>query len=214
MPLSDIKPSDSVELPINSEIRDLALMYMVNSTYDSLLSNEYVAELDRLNNGSELRIIDMPEGYHCHIATDPENGCEYVEEYKRLWFAERDADLFTKQQIKRFACTYCEGLPLKNVDQFNVGEYMDLLITVRGDRAVVYSKLNKQFAFLKKAKYYTYTDDHPKEWFEIIGDLNNKYQTAPIFYDMESVNDYCEMVNQLVGSASSRETTGTLGDYK
>lgn len=206
IPLDQIKPNKLIDLPIHSDIRDLVIMYMVNSLYDSLLPREYIEELDQLNNGYELRIIEVPDGYHCHIVNDMECGYESVEEFSRMWVVGHDSESFTKQQIKRFAKIYADGFRIKNLDQFGVGEFMDLLIVVQDNRAVVFSKLSKQFAFLKKTTYHTANNDHPKEWFEIIGDINFKYQTVPLFFDVESVQEYYDLVGKMMASISTRES--------
>ena len=204
-PLKDIEPNKSISLPLNSDLRDLVVMYMVSQNYDSLLPRDYVEELDRLNGGNPLRIVEVPDGYHCHISSDDEYDHEYVQEFSRIWGADDDSESFTEQQIKRFSRIYEEGFRIKTLDQFGVGEYMDLLIAIKDDRAVVYSKLSKHFAFLKKNKYYTATNDHPKEWFEIIGNMNQKYQTTPMFFTVESVNEYYDLVGKMMASISTRQ---------
>ncbi len=204
-PLKDIEPNKSINLPLNSDLRDLVVMYMVSQNYDSLLPRDYVEELDRLNDGNPLRIVEVPDGYHCHISCDDEFGHEYVQEFSRIWGADDDSESFTEQQIKRFSRIYEEGFRIKTLDQFGVGEYMDLLIAIKGDRAVVYSKLSKHFAFLKKNTYYTATNDHPKVWFEIIGNMNQKYQTTPMFFTVESVNEYYDLVGKMMASISTRQ---------
>lgn len=200
-------PSDAmIDLPTMgvSEIRDLIMMYLVKSPYGSTISKELASELDKLNNGYELRIVEVPDGYQCIIMDDQEYGTEAVHECTKMWNADQDNDGFSKQQIKEFA--YYESQSNgKSVfpdtiivnGATTVGDpivYKDLIIAKKGDRAVVYSKLNGKLAFLKRNKYYCETAGHPIEWFEIVGDELNKFQLHQIFHDFETIHEYYSLI--------------------
>lgn len=51
------------------------------------------AELDEVNDGCFLRLVEVPYGHSCHISADSELGTEYVEEWHESWRAPQDLRL-------------------------------------------------------------------------------------------------------------------------
>ena len=211
----DVPNDGIIPLPFMgvSEIRDLIVMYLVLDPYNPYIPKDVAEKMDSLNKGYALRVVEVPDGYQCLITDAPEYGIESVQECTRLWNADLDADGFTKQQIKNFA--YIESLSEKT-DRFpdtitvdgatTVGEpiiFKDLVIAKKGKRAVVYSKLNDKVAFLKKAEYYRDTLDHPIKWFEIVGEVTNKFQTNTLFHDISEINEYYDLV-KVVGTYADK----------
>ena len=211
MKFDDIPPDASVSLPLDSELRDLIVFSMPISLYDSCLPMEYVAKLDELNDMCEIRIVSVPDGYHCHIVAHEENFNEWVEEYTRVWGTGFDAESFTIEQIKRFASREAIHLE-KLLDNEDVIEFQDLLIARKGNLAVAYSKLTSKVTFLKKACYCKETGNHPMAWFEIVGgdDVNYKFQQSQIFFDMETVNTYYRLARKVSQSAHDLKAKGKL----
>ncbi len=211
-------PSDGmISLPFMgvSDIRDLIVMYLVLDPYNPFIPKDVAEKMDKLNGGYELRVVEVPDGYQCLITDDQDYGTESVQECARIWNADIDADGFTKQQIKNFA--YIESLSA-TTDRFpdtitvdgatTVGEpiiFKDLVIAKKGERAVVYSKLNDKVAFLKKAEYFRDTLDHPIKWFEIVGEVTNKFQTNTLFHDISELYDYYDLV-KVVGKYRKEKT--------
>jgi hypothetical protein len=211
-------PSDGmISLPFMgvSDIRDLIVMYLVLDPYNPFIPKDVAEKMDKLNGGYELRVVEVPDGYQCLITDDQDYGTESVQECARIWNADIDADGFTKQQIKNFA--YIESLSA-TTDRFpdtitvdgatTVGEpiiFKDLVIAKKGERAVVYSKLNDKVAFLKKAEYFRDTLDHPSKWFEIVGEVTNKFQTNTLFHDISELYDYYDLV-KVVGKYRKEKT--------
>ena len=211
----DVPNDGMISLPFMgvSEIRDLILMYLIQDSYNPYIPKDVAEKMDSLNGGYELRVVNVPDGYQCIITDDPEYGTESVQECTKIWNADIDADGFTKQQIKNFA--WIESLSV-TADRFpdtitvdgatTVGEpisFKDLVIAKKGDRAVVYSKLNDKVAFLKKAEYFRDTLDHPDKWFEIVGEVTNKFQTNTLFHDISELYDYYDLV-KVVGTYADK----------
>lgn len=211
----DVPNDGMISLPFMgvSEIRDLILMYLIQDSYNPYIPKDVAEKMDSLNGGYELRVANVPDGYQCLITDDQEYGTESVQECAKLWNADIDADGFTKQQIKNFA--WIESLSV-TTDRFpdtitvdgatTVGEpiiFKDLVIAKKGERAVVYSKLNDKVAFLKKAEYFRDTLDHPDKWFEIVGEVTNKFQTNTLFHDISELYDYYDLV-KVVGTYADK----------
>ncbi len=51
------------------------------------------AELDEVNSGCFLRLVEVPYGHSCYISADSELGTEYVEEWHESWSAPQDLRL-------------------------------------------------------------------------------------------------------------------------
>ena len=51
------------------------------------------AELDEVNDGCFLRLVEVPYGHSCYISADSELGTEYVEEWHESWRAPQDLRL-------------------------------------------------------------------------------------------------------------------------
>lgn len=51
------------------------------------------AELDEVNDGCFLRLVEVPYGHSCYISADSELGTEYVEEWHESWRAPHDVRL-------------------------------------------------------------------------------------------------------------------------
>lgn len=51
------------------------------------------SELDHINDGNLLRIVEVPYGHACYISSDSETGYESVEECHETWHAPKDENL-------------------------------------------------------------------------------------------------------------------------
>lgn len=213
----DVPNDGMISLPFMgvSDIRDLIVMYLLLDSYNSYIPKDVAEKMDKLNGGYELRVVEVPDGYQCIITDDPDYGTESVQECAKIWNADIDVDGFTKQQIKNFA--HIESLSV-TTDRFpdtitvdgatTVGEpiiFKDLVIAKKGELAVAYSKLNDKVAFLKKAEYFRDTLDHPIKWFEIVGEVTNKFQTNTLFHDISKLYEYFDLV-KVVGKYRKEKT--------
>jgi len=155
--------------------------------------------LDRHNNNTPLRIVEVPDGYHCGVTEDPETGCEFVEEYPKIWHARDDDDYAFIAAVKKF----CAHDASKH-DWYNEHEVYDLR-TNRGTVSLVLSgkygvarctnaEAEVKYMFIRKNEYYRPTDDHPeKAIFEICNLVQNRFSVQPVLVDAEQVLEYARL---------------------
>ena len=64
------------------------------------------SELDNINDGHLLRIVEVPYGHDCQISSDSETGYEYVEECHETWHAPQDDDLKCRIALEKMLVGY------------------------------------------------------------------------------------------------------------
>ena len=64
--------------------------------------------------------------------------------------------------------------------------------------SAVYSKISNEMFFIRMSTYFCETADHPKEWFEIVGETYGKLQTWPAFHDIETVKSYVSLAEAVM----------------
>lgn len=164
------------------------------------LGGDY-SKLDSLNCGCELRLVEVPDGYHCGVVEDPETGCEVVEEYPRIWVPMKDDEY----RFVRIVRELCHKASVKRKWNCNAtclvydrttGDGYSVKIATHKDYGV--AKCTKDgevsYLFLKKNTYYTATDDHGQECYEIVGDKENKFRLPVLFHSGNEVKTYCELI--------------------
>lgn len=196
---SELEGSNYIDIPPHSDFRDLIVLHILPSGY-TYRNADFFKKLDEANNGTELRIVDVPDGYHCFIVADPEYDCESVQELGRTWVPMTDERMLTKQLFIKFSHDFStgggtlegyntEGTPFK---------YEDLVIAIQGEHGAVYSKISNEMFFIRMSTYFCETADHPKEWFEIVGETYGKLQTWPAFHDIETVKSYVSLAEAVM----------------
>lgn len=159
----------------------------------------HYAMFDIMNDKTPLRIVEVPDGYHCGVTEDPETGCEFVEEYPKIWHARDDDDYAFIAAVKKF----CAHDASKH-DWYNEHEVYDLR-TDRGTVSLVLSgkygvarctnaEAEVKYMFIRKNEYYRPTDDHPeKAIFEICNLVQNRFSVQPVLVDAEQVLEYARL---------------------
>lgn len=153
------------------------------------------AEFDEANDCCPLRVVEVPEGYQCIIVPDPEMGCETVQEVARMWPVPHDDEWRAILTVRKF-CHDIEMHPEKPIEDRKVYGGFGVSMVFQGDYGVA-RILNGEYLFLKKNTYYTATDDHGKECFEILGDKPNKFTMERPVHDGQSVRTYVKLINIL-----------------
>lgn len=64
------------------------------------------SELDHINDGNLLRIVEVPYGHVCHISADSDTGYESVEEFHETWHAPKDENLKCKIALEKMLDGY------------------------------------------------------------------------------------------------------------
>ena len=161
--------------------------------------------LDSLNDGCELRVIEVPDGYQCGVTGDPETGCEVVEEYPRIWVTMKDDEY----RFLRTVRDVCDKISKERAWEGKEGpvvayDWTDAMgfhtkVAVDGVYGVAKCMKdgNVSYLYLKKNTYYTATDDHGKECYEIVGDKENKFRFNVVFHEGDEVRAYFSLIKAL-----------------
>lgn len=64
------------------------------------------SELDHINDGNLLRIVEVPYGHACHISSDSDTGYESVEECHDTWHAPKDENLKCRLALEKMLDGY------------------------------------------------------------------------------------------------------------
>lgn len=64
------------------------------------------SDLDRINDGNLLRIVEVPYGHACYISSDSETGYESVEECHETWHAPKDENLKCRIALEKMLDGY------------------------------------------------------------------------------------------------------------
>lgn len=158
---------------------------------------------DKLNNDTPLRVVEVPDGYYCGIAEDPESGCEFVEEYPRLWHARSDDEYKFIALVKRFVAHdaskhdwYADG----NVyDISTVGGVVTIVLSGKYGAARCKNDDGEvKYLFLRKNEYYMATAEHPwRVIFEINDLIESRFSLNDPFKEADAVLAYARLVTLL-----------------
>ena len=158
------------------------------------------AMLDLMNNNVPLRVVDVPDGFCCGVTEDSETGCEFVEEYPRLWHARSDDEYKFIAQVKKFITRdaskqdwYEEGkvYDIGTVD----GKVMLVLSGKYGAARCVNGEGDVKYLFLKKNEYYRATEEHPERViFEINNLVESRFTPNYTFVDAKEAVAYAKLV--------------------
>jgi hypothetical protein len=195
VPFDGLKDSDEVYMGAwhGNPLRELLVPYLED------LMGSY-SRLDSLNNGTELRIAEVPEGYHCGVREDPESGCEVVEEYPRFWHALPDEEYRYVRLVRNF-CDSASENPEEFAVQDFVYEVAGLKIALHGDYGMAKCKKSDgefMYLLLKKNTYYnSSTAEHGKECYDILGDRESKFSLPRLFRGDEEMKAYFSLLKLL-----------------
>ncbi|MCQ2210207.1 MAG: hypothetical protein MJZ34_07945 [Paludibacteraceae bacterium] len=156
-------------------------------------------ELDELNDGHDLRIIEVPEdGLIYHITEDPECGAEYISQVHKTYVVNDDWYMRSKYHIKQFCRTH------EDLDKI---DYVIELDTARlafdGDFAMAQCKDEEDkihYFILKKVEYYKENDEHAKISYDIVNEDNTSNYYGGIYRDMidsNAMESYCKLFERL-----------------
>ena len=189
-----------------SEIRDMLVPYVERM-------RGHYAMLDELNGGTPLRVVEVPDGYLCTVLEDPETGCEYVEELRRVWNTRSDDEYRFIANVQGFIAR-----DASKHDWYEEDTLYDLS-TVRGRVGLVISgkygvarcetdEGNVTYLFIRRNEYYRATPDHPeKVMFEIVGLNQCALVTENPFKDAEEVLAYAKLALELENELGKKDET-------
>lgn len=169
---------------------------IIASMIDSLRANE-LAELDALNDGCRLRVVEVPDDVRAVVEAYEETGVEYVSEVKRTWHVAPDWASSARKKMAKFLRTLDYGKPVKEV-VFHGG----LMYVLDGDIGicVVPHDDSEDIVFLRLASYYRETEEHPKTWFEPIFEQERRCvamaNSTEGFFDGPTVLRFAELVRR------------------
>ena len=183
----ELEDDDSVHLGYgDDELRERLIPFIEAMQGD-------FADFDEANDDTQLRVVEVPEGYQCIIVEDPEMGCETVQEVSRMWPVPPDDEWRAIIAVRRF-CSDAEKNPDAKIEDRIPYPCVGVTMMFLGDYGV--ARLSKgDYLFLKKNTYYKANDDHGKECFEIVGDRLNMFITERPVKDRKAVLAYAELVN-------------------
>ena len=170
--------------------------------------------LDSLNDGCELRVVEVPDGYQCGVVEDPESGCEVVEEFPQIWVAMKDDEYRFLRAVREVCETASINRTWEKETPSIVYDWTDrkgyhTKVAINGEYGM--AKCVKgdsvSYLFLKKNTYYTATADHGKECYEIVGDKENKFRLPVIFHGEERVKAYFALAKLLETGVMENEKT-------
>lgn len=90
-------------LPSISFCRDIFRNMLI--PFVETLEGNY-AELDEVNDGCRLRLVEVPYGHSCYISEDSELGTEFVEEWPESWRAPQDERMKVSIALDKMLCGY------------------------------------------------------------------------------------------------------------
>lgn len=180
------------------ELRDMAIPFIER------LEGVY-AEFDEANNGTPMRVVEVPDGYFCGIMEDPETGIECVEEYPQTWQSMSDEEYRCLAAIRKFAGREADdGSWYKDDTVYEIGR--DVRIAFHGNVALAYCSDmgddEPKYVFLRKNEYYIATKDHPKVVFEVQGIQRSKLIFNTVFHDASDFEGYAYLM-QIVKKEST-----------
>ena len=182
--LANIEPDDSINLGYCTEhIRDMLLPFIES------LEGDY-EQFDEENDGNELRIVEVPDGYDCSVFKEDETGCETVQERCKMWSAPRDDVWKDIVSVRKF----CKEIEQQPVTDGHVYTYRHVKIAFMNGYGIA-KRNNGEVMFLKKYTYYRATDDHGTECYEIEGDKPNKFSMPKITRGPEEMKAYFELMH-------------------
>jgi hypothetical protein len=182
--LENIEPDDSINLGYCTEhIREMLLPFIES------LEGDY-EQFDKENDGNELRIVEVPDGYDCRVSKEDETGCESVQECGKMWLAPKDDVWKDILSVRKF-CKQFEQEPAK---EGYVYTYKDVQIAFMDGYGIAQRK-NGEVMFLKKNTYYRATDDHGTVCYDIEGDRPNKFSEPKITRSPEEMKAYFELLH-------------------
>ena len=182
--LKNIEPDDSINLGYCTEhIREMLLPFIES------LEGDY-EQFDKENDGNELRIVEVPDGYDCRVYQEDETGCESVQECSKMWLAPKDDVWKDILSVRKF-CKQFEKEPAR---EGYVYTYKDVQIAFMDGYGIAQRK-NGEVMLLKKNTYYRATDDHGTECYEIEGDHPNKFSVPKITRSPEEMKAYFELMH-------------------
>lgn len=192
--------TDSSELPFlwgdYAGIRNMLIPFIER------MEGHYVM-FDKLNNDTPLRVVEVPDGYYCGISEDPETGCEFVEEYPRLWHARSDDEYKFIALVKRFvahdASTHDWYVDDKVYDISTVGGVVTIVLSGKYGAARCKNDDGEvKYLFLRKNEYYKATGEHPERViFEINDLIESRFSLNDPFKDADAVLAYARLVTLL-----------------
>ena len=182
--LENIEPDDSINLGYCTEhIREMLLPFIES------LEGDY-EQFDKENDGNELRIVEVPDGYDCRVYQEDETGCESVQECSKMWLAPKDDVWKDILSVRKF-CKQFEQEPAK---EGYVYTYKDVQIAFMDGYGIAQRK-NGEVMFLKKNTYYRTIDDHGTVCYDIEGDHPNKFSEPKITRRPEEMKAYFELMH-------------------
>ena len=182
--LENIEPDDSINLGYCTEhIREMLLPFIES------LEGDY-EQFDQENDGNELRIVEVPDGYDCRVYQEDETGCESVQECSKMWLAPKDDVWKDILSVRKF-CKQFEKEPAR---EGYVYTYKDVQIAFMDGYGIAQRK-NGEVMFLKKNTYYRATDDHGTVCYDIEGDRPNKFSEHKIIRRPEEMKAYFELMH-------------------
>lgn len=156
---------DELEIPTYdlTEIRNILLKMIADLHYD-------YTELDKLNNGVTLRIVEIPDDGAEYKIGSGEYGSEFVEQVHRFYTSTPDWYVRAKYLIKTFT---------KDINEesltYDVITNDGIRYAIDGDYGIAEATddHDRQFYFLlHKVHYYKETLEHPKVCYEILNEDN------------------------------------------
>lgn len=191
----DDNVTDSSEISfLYGESRDMRTVLI--PYIERLDGNFYV--FDHENNGTPLRIVEVPDGYFCGVMEDPETGCECVEEYPRMWHARYDDEYRVLAEIRKFCYRDAE-----NTVWFEDGKVYELehaKIVLSGDSGVALCNAGDRgefYLFLTKNTYYRATDDRPRVVFEVVDEHESRFGLPEPFKPAKRIDSFVALIAKL-----------------
>jgi hypothetical protein len=171
----------------------------------------HYAMFDIMNDKTPLRIVEVPDGYYCGVTEDSETGCEFVEEYPRIWHARSDDEYMAIAAVKRFvAHDASKGdwyQELKVYDLSTGGCGIRLVLSGKyGAARCVNGEGETKYLFLTRNEYYRATEDHPEKTIFEINDLaETRFTNSDPFVDADRVSAYARLVGLLEADAHTEK---------
>lgn len=157
------------------------------------------AEFDKANNDTQLRVVEVPDGFFCGVSEDPETGCEVVEEYPKMWHARYDSEYRILAEIKKFC--YRDASTTDWFEDGKVYQLADSLkIVLSGNYGVALCKTDERgwyYLFLAKNTYYRTVGDRPKVVFEIVDEHEAKFGLLETFKEAAKVDAYVALIAKI-----------------
>ena len=191
------------ELPATfDDIADLKSIQSIDTDFRNMLCKPIeslcglYSELDKLNDGITLRIVNVPDDAVAFVTSSEETGCEWVEERHRMWMSVPDVQEYANIKVRDLLST------IKSVGEYNAPDIKGVFADKYGaikvrmimqENGANVTTDNWFYYFLRFEHYYNKADDGYSVMFS-----GNKFDTTEMFsMTWNDFEDFISVLNRI-----------------